>query len=47
MRNRHESPTQRPAKDDRKKVGNWMQLEIAPLVATRMERKKLKPRKGH
>ena len=34
-------------KKDRKPLGNWMQLEIAPLIAERIRKQKPLPGKGH
>ena len=51
MRNRTETPGnvptgKLPSKETRKPVSNWMQLEIAPLVAKRMQSRKPFPGAG-
>ncbi len=46
MRKRTESPKNVPAKETRKPAANWMQLEIAPLIAQRMYSRKPLPGTG-
>ena len=42
-----QAPTKVPANKERKPVGNWMQLKIAPLIAERIKKSKPLPGKGH
>lgn len=46
MRNRIESPKKIQAEETRKPVRNWMQLEVAPLIAQRLYCRKPLPGSG-